>query len=94
MRLGTILEGIHDYEKIKGDNTFETSDPAKDKKPAAEQVYQMIDKKAERQWDEKRETFLCARPQGTGVNFNKNITDELEKLERIYEIQQDKGRMY
>jgi len=54
---------------------------------------QMVDKQNHDISKHQKDTVLLCQPESK-TNLNSHITDELEKMLKIYEIQKDKGRVY
>jgi DNA polymerase lambda len=74
---GTVLDGIEGFDTSSDFKQFKVYDPTT--KPRA------------KYWQSKKETFVCQT--GAKHNFNAHITDELEKLLKVYTNEKDIGRM-
>jgi len=85
---GTFLEDITDLDKINTNQEGEVSE-LKDFK-----TYKPSKRNDETQKEKhQKEQILLCQP-GSKTNLNAHLTNEFEKMLKVYEIQKDKGRVY
>jgi len=87
---GTFLEGVTDLDKINTNQGGEVSE-LKDFKTYRPSNRKTEHKKEEGSKPQKEQILLCQPESKTNLNIH--LTDELERLLKIYQIQKDKGRV-